>query len=1347
MTEDLRVEVDRQSSTGWAFPAYELATDNILSIETDKGRSSERDQFEPGTADIELQVDRQDTTFVRNYNEEPEYINGFTRLNLDYLSEAENNIHIFSEADGMTLREQPGVGMAEFDIQFGTQGWEWQFGSDREYWAKVDPYREYVVSMHVQDFLGDDDNFDFYLVVYWFTETGGFISDEWFNKINTPVDVETRVHARAIAPMKAGYCSIGIHSNGSALADFNIRFSKFMIHEYDEAYDIANGTPVKPYANQDLYDRAPEASTPIRVVIPGNQYNIANYPTTTIGAGPYDREMSTINLAPGIYDMESMADSTAVSNHFVANRVTKTLITTDAHNGVQCMRAQTTVAGSGSWVLWFSSNSVAYNIPVKPGQQYEFSFWMKNKSVSSATFSFSVKHQDATSTTLLASQVIAGSSAWIKYSGTWTCPADNYAVLLWVQFNTSNYDLYIDQIEAYQTSGVEPDMTNNYFSHWGDLEQVTSLFMRNQLSRNAGMVLQDRLDSGANSPAGPRVIRATKPAASTAGDFYWGTNAITSAAWSEAGRVYSFKFWARKISGTAPELLLYARPNSALYTDSFTFVNKVVFSNTDWAEYSFTYTAPAGCSGTNFAMVVSGVTAEEVSVEIDDIRFVRFQEEQVSNSITDLERTTVYRFEASDNRRDIYLSYANDLVDDPSIMYKYYHSGKTRTRYSATITSIGQNVPGGTTASLVWVGTSGRVAEQNAVQGVVAYDAASSITLPTSGSVTITGLAPDIPWRAWAPMIRLEILSNGGYTVGYTFADEYIGPDGYEATPEITENARFAGVVQRRLDDVDTIAEDDRRLYTVKLECMDKLGMLSRASLQSPYQSVVLRDEPLVYVPLNSENLTEIAGRIQSSPEIYTRGTPSSWGAEYDSQTNLVGTNEGSSWKFTPSGSDFSGQVIQLTDGAINHAIASEEIQTLGIWFSHTATISGANIEVLFSQLDERDTLNHGAYAALTANGLDVGVDSYVSYVGRPELALDGQPHYVVLAYDGDEARIYLDGELIGIDSVVFSRFTTTFVGGEYFEGRYARMFNGNIGHFEIYDYKLSAEQVYDHWIAGMNLRKGETEVERIEYVLDLANQPGIPPIVRDRDGNIPVAKSTMTSPDWNSDTAPTEILTEISKSTGGQVFAANDGAIIYENRSQRYNNGGSTNQSWHIGVGQDIEPELSTGLQVGPDMNKLINEAIITVKNLDVDEGGIQRASNERSIKQYGRFTYKETFDVNTPDEAKYAAQWLVGTNNKPYPRYSQLVFNGHANDATAEFCRRVRISDYMYGTIALENGLDEGVISGFVENIKEVIEQDGAVMKWTTYIQLSPAQNQRVWKLEDPDYGAIDSGNRIAY
>lgn len=1354
MTEHPRVEVDRQNSRGWVFPAYEQGTANVQSIRSRSGRNSERDQFDYGRADITLRVDRDDLSYDPNLNEEPEYVNGFTRLNLDYLSEVEGNIVAVADSEGQTILHPASIGSVTVEYEFGTQGWEWQLGRDREYWAQVEEYKEYVISLYVQDLLGDDDNFDMYLKVYWFTETGGYISDEWFNKINTPVDVETRIHARAIAPANAAYCSIGIRSNGSALADFKIRYRKFMIHEYDEAYDIANGTPVKPYANQDIYDASVDASTPIRTVFPGNQYNINKaWPSSTIGAGPYDREMSTINLAPPIYDMDTFANSTEVTNNFLSTRMTKSLITTDAHNGTQCMRIQTLTSGSGSWVIWFSSGQVAYNIPTVPGKTYEFSFWAKNKAVAGATFTFSVKNQNAVSTTLAGNQTIPGSSGWIKYSGTWTCPADNYTALLWMFFNAGNYDVYIDQIEAYETdAGEEPGMTHNYWSRFGDLEQsgFSSLFMKNQMSKNPGMLLKDRYDVTAGSPAGPRVIRATKPAASTAGDFYYGNNSSAWTARTEGGRAYSFKFKARKVSGTNPELLLYARPNSALYTDSFTFVNKVTFTNSDWAEYSFTWTPPARSSATNFAMVVSGVLAEEVNIEIDDIRLVRFQEELVSNTINGLERTTTYQFEARDGKVDFYISYGNDLYDDAGILYRTYHSGKTRTRYSVTLTSINKDAPVGTVAHLVWATTNGRgtVFNGQSYRGVVNYDSQQAITLPTGGgSVTITGLAPDIPWRGVAPMIRMEMPSNGAYTIGYKFEDEYIGPDGYEDYPEIQENVRFAGAVRERLDDVKSMSIDGKRFYDIELTCVDNYGALSLASMQTPYQQGVLRHEPLTYIPFNDSNLTEMSGRLTNPPFIYSKGTPSSWGAEYDSDVELVGTGEGGSWKFTPSGNDYTGQVVKVTDNAISRASASDYLQTLGIWFSHTASIGAFAEEVLFSQLNEKDVLQHGAYAAVTADGIKLGVDGPIHYVGRPELALDGEPHYVVIAYDDEDARIYLDGELINIDSVIFSRFTTTFIGGEVYQGEFTKMFNGNIGHFELYDYKLTADQVYDHWVAGKNLRKGETEVERITHILDLANQSNIPPIVRDRDGNIPESLTTMTSPEWNNDTAPSVVMTDIARSIGGQIFSANNGAMVYENRSQRWNNGGDANQSWLIGVGSDIQPEVDSGLQVGPDISKVINEAIITVKNLDVDQGAVQRVSNEKSIRRHQKVTYKETYDVNTPDEAKYAAEWLVATNDKPYPRYSQLVFNGHANDATAEFCRRVRISDHVYGELGIENGLDGGVISGFVENIQEEIRQEGSVMLWITTIQLSPAQNQLVWKLEDPTYGGLDSGNRLAY
>lgn len=309
--------------------------------------------------------------------------------------------------------------------------------------------------------------------------------------------------------------------------------------------------------------------------------------------------------------------------------------------------------------------------------------------------------------------------------------------------------------------------------------------------------------------------------------------------------------------------------------------------------------------------------------------------------------------------------------------------------------------------------------------------------------------------------------------------------------------------------------------------------------------------------------------------------------------------------------------------------------------------------------------------------------------------------------------------------------------------------FNGHIGHFEMFDYQLSDSQILEHWRSGSGLRSRESEKLRIEHILDLAHQPGIPPIVRTRDGNTPESLHRLQTPSWSGGVTPIELLGDVATTISGQIFAGNDGQMIYENKEQRFNNGGDSNQSWSIGVGQDIQPETDEGLKGGPDATKIINEAIIQSVHVDELDDGMptRRAVNADSLNQYGRYTYSATFISADPDVSRYTAQWLVATNGKPYPRFDQLIFNYTANDATAEFCKAVRISDHLHGSLALENGLVAGELSGFVEYIEESISINGAKLEWTTAIEVSPAQNQTVWKLEDPTHGALDSGNRLAY
>lgn len=1352
--ENARVEIDKQRSQVWNFPAYEPLSDSIKSVSIEYGRQSERDKFMVGTCDVELEVDRDNLDFVVNY-EEPEYVNGFTRACSDYLGALEGTLTIFANADA-TFEGPNGTGQVQLRLPRLTSNHSWRLGPDLEYLAEVTPHKQYVPSFALREVNGATGGYPLVAYVYWFSESGGFIKRDIFYEGEVAVDVEARVHGVVTAPSGAAYASLGADAYVDILgSDMSLRFSKFMIHQYDAVYEQANGTPLKPFALGELYGRAAQVSTSLAAHIPGNQFVVKDCPKASIGSNPRPREMSTVNIAPSWLSMNALTAAN-IGSFLSSNRVTKSVITTDSVDGTQCVRAETTALGTGTHALYLSPNSAEYPIAVIPGKSYKWSVWLKNIGTAAATFNLLVRGTNNVTATIAGNRTIGAKSAWINYTGTWTAPTDVRSAYMMITFNAAGYDIYVDKHEVFQRIGTEPPRDYNYLGHFGDFEGVTSSWLAANTMGSSGRNVKTVLDNTVGAPSGTKFISLDKPA-DTANQYICFAKSLEHfVAYVEPGRTYVYSAMVKKTTPGEARLWLGLRFNDTPFLTNHDYSYQVDI-NDDWTLYEREFTTPATASAANVTLVLEGVNAAEFAqVYVDDVSIrrvpVKMLDDLSSIDEANLTRTTVYQVEAINGGPLIYLMYGNDVLEDASTVFKWQHSGKTRTRFKATLQYAGYDLPVGTTVRLLPTGTNGRGLlrdeglESRGYRGIPAWDAAQVITMPTADNPTVelNLLAPDIPWRAWTFALVFD-LPPGKHLIGYTYTNEYIGPDGYEDEPGSYEEELFAGKVEARNDDPNTLSIEGRRVYPMSLTCMDKSGALARMELGSPYQSIVLRDEPLAYLPLHEDSLSDIAGRLSNAPYVLSAGTPNEWGLKYDNEKTLVGyaDNEGGSYKFIPSGSPNSGQVIVIDDPTLQAGPGKGS--SVGVWFSHTAPVA-TGVQTILVQAHSRipeDESGRGAYVELHSDGIYAGVFLGAVLPTYPNLDSDGLPHYVVVSSDGETQWVYLDGVLIGTDTIFTHYWDRLYIGGEYKNGQFLNMFNGHIGHVEVYDYALSGAEVKQHWKQGKNLRKGGTELERIEHILSLAQDSGIPPIVRDRYGNVPESVTTLGAPTWKSGAKPLDLLNSIAEETGGQVFAGPGGRIIYENRRQRFSKGGSSNQSWLIGEGSSIIPE--GGSSVSYDYDKLLNEVVISIENPE-GEASIERHSARKSIYEYGKFSDRRTYNLETADQAKYMAQWLVNTNKEPYYRFSQLRFSYDASPETAEFCMKVRISDHVHGDLGIANGA--GIVDGFVEKVIHTLDgTSGYLDTWTTTIQVSPARNQLVAKLNDATYGKLDGGYRLGY
>lgn len=1354
--DDARIEFSRQRSSAWNFPAYEQVADTVKGIDIQYGRQSERDKFMVGTCNIELEVDRDNMNFVVDYDE-PAYVNGFSAACSDYLSTREESLTIFAGSDA-TFEGPFAPGTVQLLLPRLSSDHAWRLGPDVAYLAEVDEHVQYVPSFALQEINGRTEEYPLIADIHWFSESLGFLGTKTFYEANVPVDVETRVHGLVTAPSGARYAALGASAFTQILSDdFHLRFSKFMIHEYDKAYNIEHGTALKPFAIGDLYGKAPNVSTPMRVFEPGSQFKIKDYPRDTIGSDSALRDVDTIFIQPPLYNMETFTAGN-VASYFFQNRVTRSVITTDSIEGTQCVRAQTDATGTGTHALYLAPSNNTLNVAVEPGKQYRFAVSLKNKGLSAATFSLLVRDSGGSTTTVLANQSIGATSGWITYIVSWVAPTNVRSAMMIIQFAAAGYDIYVDRYRANAVSGKEPARGYNYLNQIGDFEQVNSSYLYNFCAKSPGANVKRVNDNTASAPSGSKFMSIDKPAGGTTQYIVWGSNLEHSVAQVEGTRAYRYKVTAKKTTAAATSMWLGVRFNDTISGASHDYTYQVALTD-NWTDYARDFIVPASASGVSLTLVINGASADVCQAYVDDVYLTRVPVEMIeelsSLDEASLTRTTVYQVDCPENNGYIFMIYGNDLLEDSSLVLKWQHSGKTRTRYKATVEHVGYDLPVGTEVYLLPIGTNGQKLlhdeglASRAYVAVPCWDQAQLVTMPTADnpSVELNMLAPDIPWRAWT-FALVFVLPKGSHKIGYKFINEYIGPDGYENAPGTNESVHFIGHVESRDDAPNSIAIDGRRVYPASFTCIDKSGALATMKMLSPYPAIVKRDSPIAYLPLNGGGLSEIAGRLGKAPKMLTAGIPDEWGIEYDGQKTLVGLadNEGGSYKFTPQtigASSNSGQLVKLDDPAMQPSPGRGS--SVGVWFSHEAAL-GDKTETIFYQSHSRISVSNrgrGVYIQLHANGIYAGVFAGTSVTGYANLATDGLPHYVVVAHDGDAASIYIDGVLVRTDNVLTHHFDTTYIGGEYLNGQFSNMFNGHIGQVEVYDYALSSAEVWQHWKQGKNLRKGDDELARIEHILNLAQQGGTPPIVRDREGNIPETVTTLGAPNWKAGSTPLDLMNSVADSVGGQVYAGPGGHIIYENREQRFNYGGESNQSWLIGEGSEIIPESDIGVSHNTD--KLINEAVITLADAEEDEGGIQAFADKRSIRDHTRFSYEKTLNLETPEQGKYMAQWLVNTNKEPYARFSALTFSYNASPETAEFCKKVRVGDHVHGDIGLDNGA--GVVDGFVESVTHSTSKIGSLADWTVTVELSPAHNQLVAELDHDTYGILNGEYRLGY
>jgi len=214
-------------------------------------------------------------------------------------------------------------------------------------------------------------------------------------------------------------------------------------------------------------------------------------------------------------------------------------------------------------------------------------------------------------------------------------------------------------------------------------------------------------------------------------------------------------------------------------------------------------------------------------------------------------------------------------------------------------------------------------------------------------------------------------------------------------------------------------------------------------------------------------------------------------------------------------------------------------------------------------------------------------------------------------------------------------------------------------------------------------------------------------------------------------------------------VHHRGDGVLVYQNRHWRYENSTSVTSQATIGDGVGELPY--TKLELSYDDSQIWNDVRITPTG-----GTVQTASDSTSQSTYAKRTLARTLIIGDASgvggntqavEAKSAAQYLLANYKEPALRATSASVRP-VSDATGALWTQIlnrALSDRITTTKRPPGG--GAAITGdyFIEAIEHRI--GNVAEDWETTWQLSPANAQAFWIMQNATFGLLDSTTRLAY
>ena len=561
---------------------------------------------------------------------------------------------------------------------------------------------------------------------------------------------------------------------------------------------------------------------------------------------------------------------------------------------------------------------------------------------------------------------------------------------------------------------------------------------------------------------------------------------------------------------------------------------------------------------------------------------------------------------------------------------------------------------------------------------------------------------------------------------------------------------------------------------TRQLACVDALAILSRTALSQSYDSIIVADSPVIYVPLSNAKPASAAGALSTGTEYAAitshniSGTPNyfipstgalNWaGDQHPDGTAALAISQQNATN-PPTATTVNNDTGM---DVLNASLSLDTTNGVTIEFWARTVVGAMQLGGLFRAAAGLNTNFPSGVAQLsvetvnTSDSLGVvyspdGSTVYAVGVGGSTVKFpDNQWHYFAITLVGSILAVTYDNVETDFGVTAAGRlgfnYLCHFAASTRFGDPQAQV---SVGRWAVYNSDITSTRRQVHYQRGIG-NLGEITGARVNRLLNTYWQ-----------GNATVDPGYLAlSADFNYDPSGTnrqldfygqqpggsqprvmlDVLQEIQSSEQGLVYAAAvpDLGVVFEGRTSRYKN---QVPLWTFGENAAGGEYPYSGYVPDRDPTYTFSDADLT-RPLNNNYAPLV---NTATRALYGQRVLTQQVQCNSDYDLAQAGIFYTARYANPKTRITSLVFNLAANPALFPVILSLELSQLV--TVTRRNVLAGVTVTGnyYIEKISHRVDAEAG--KWEATLAVSPQFVPSAWVLGDATYGLLGTATAPIY